>query len=101
VNERIETAPDTTPTASTDLDALVLDICARGRGIFAAVADTVTMSPEDAASVLGMLLDELDAERARIVAARDGAYRLAELESLVDPDDAESLWNAENNGGQP
>jgi hypothetical protein len=103
VNQRIETPLETLPKASSDHDAVVIDICARGHAVFAAIAETLTMSPDDQASVLGELLDELDAERARIVSARDGAYRLAELESLIGshPDDAEDRWNAANNGGMP
>lgn len=83
MNQRIETAADTHPLASTDHDALVLDICHRGHAIFTAIAESLTMSPEDRASSLGPLIDELDTERARIVSARDDAYRLAELESLL------------------
>lgn len=102
MNQRVETGHDTHPLASTDHDALVLDICHRGHTIFTAVAESLTMSAEDRADSLGQLIDELDRERARIVSARDGAYRLAELESLIGAEDAEeNRWNEENNGGMP
>jgi len=48
------------------------------------------------------LLDEIDRERARIVSARESAFRLAELENLIaDEEAAEARWNAANNGGMP
>jgi len=86
MNQRIETAPDTHPLASTDHDALVLDICHRGHAIFTAIAESLNMSPEDRAQTLGQLIDDLDTQRARIGSARDDAYRLAELESLLSVD---------------
>lgn len=102
MNQRIETAPDTIPQASTDHEALVIDICSRGLSVFESLAETLTMSAEDRAGALGEILDELDAERARIVGAREEAYRMAELESLLeDPDADENRWNAEHNGGAP
>ena len=84
MNARIEAARATSPQATSDHDAIVIDICVRGHSVFNAVASTLSMSPEDRAGALGGLIDELDAERARLVSARDGAYRLAELESLFD-----------------
>jgi hypothetical protein len=101
VNQRIATADDTVPSASTENEVLLRDIALRSLSFGRAISETSTMSPDDRADALGRLLDEHDAERARIVSAREGAYRLAELECLLDPDPdtAENRWNAENNGG--
>lgn len=90
----------TMPCPASTHDALVLDIAARGRGVFTAVSETINMSPSDQGDALGVLLDELDAERARIVAARDAAYELAEVEAAHALADAlESRWNASNGVG--
>ena len=84
MNQRVETEPETLPDASGEHIALVLSIADRGRKAFADLAETVTMSPDDQAAAMGELLDDLDMERARLVSARDGAYRLAELEALIE-----------------
>ena len=84
MNQRIEAERDTIPNASGEHIALVLSIADRGRKVFDGVADVATMGPEDQAAAMGELLDELDAQRARLVSARDSAYRLAELEALME-----------------
>lgn len=90
----------TMPCPASTHDALVLDVAARFQAIGKAVADTITMSPSDRGDALGVLLDELDAERARIVSARDAAYEQAEVEGANSlADELESRWNAENHGG--
>jgi hypothetical protein len=104
MNQRIETERDrdTIPNASSAHMAIVMGIAARGQEIFKAVGETSTMGPDDQADVLGRLLDELDDERARIVSARDSAHHLAEIESLLEREEAdEERWNAANNGGMP
>lgn len=85
MNQRLEPeAPATIPDASSAHIALMLSIADRGRSVFDGVAESATMSPDDQADALGWLLDELDTQRARLVSARDGAYRLAELEALIE-----------------
>ena len=91
MNQRIETEPATLPDASSAHMALVLGIANRGRRTFDAIADAATMFPDDQFNSLGDALDDLDALRACIVSARDGAGRLAQLESELDSD----------NGGYP
>jgi len=95
VNDRLEAPAATEPTASTAHDALVRDISARGQAVFVGVADTLTMAPDDRACAIGTLIDELDAERARLVAAREEAYRLAELECLFDSEFAKHKGDAQ------
>ena len=103
MNARVETVEATEPNASTVHDAMVLDLVGRGHALYTAIGETLTMSPDDRAKALGELLDEHDTARASIVAAREDAFRLAELESLLGehPDAAEDAWNAANNGGHP
>lgn len=84
MNPRIEPEPATLPDASGEHIALVLSIADRGRKAFGDLAETVTMSPDDQAAAMGELIDALDTERARLVSARDGAFRLAELEALIE-----------------
>lgn len=102
MNDRIEAAPDTVPNASTAHMAIVFQIADRFQGFVSTLSESTTMSPDDQADTLGALLDEIDRERARIVSARESAFRLAELENLIaDEEAAEARWNAANNGGMP
>ena len=75
MNARIEPAAATKPIASTPAEVRVFDVASRVRELSGAIADTVTMSPADRASVLGGLLDELDEIRDRVISAREEAYR--------------------------
>ena len=88
MNQRIET-PATAPHASSKNDALVLDVAQRLRVIAAQVAETVDMSPADAAEQMGRLLDQFDAERARMTSAREVFYEFAAVESA---EAAEQEW---------
>jgi hypothetical protein len=84
VNQRVETPAATEPNAASAHLALVLSIASRGSATFSTVSDIATMSPDDQADAFGSLLDDLDTLRACVVTAREGSYRLAELESLLD-----------------
>ena len=83
MNARLQ-SPATTPTASAAHDAAVLDVASRLRELATALAGTTTMGPNDAAQVMGELLDELSDARSRLDSVRDSAYRLAELESAIE-----------------
>lgn len=79
MNARIETR-DTTPTASTAHDALVLDVASRLRSLSEAIAKSIEMHHEDQAALFGQLQDELRAEDNRLVLCRETAYELAGVE---------------------
>lgn len=97
MNQRIET-PSTSPIASSKNDALVLDIAHRLHALASEVAETVTMSPADAADQLGQILSRLSHEHGRLGSAREVAYEFAGIEAEEARD---ARWDAEHNGGMP
>lgn len=77
MNQRIETAPDTTPNASTAHDAQIRDIAMRCMSIGREIAVSVELHHGDQGARLGELLDELNLEHMRLSSAREVAYELA------------------------
>ena len=75
MNAHTDPPAATKPIASTPAEVRVFDVASHVRELSGAIADTVTMSPADRASVLGGLLDELDEIRDRVISAREEAYR--------------------------
>lgn len=76
-----DTIPD---DASSAHIAELLRIAANSQAFAQSMSDVATMHAGDRANELGLLLDEHDQMRARIVAAIEAAYRLEELESLIE-----------------
>ena len=98
MNQRIETAPDTLPTASTKHDARVLGVAARYMAIARSIAETVALHHGDQAERLGELQDELTNEYLALCAVREAAYGMAAEDAA---EQAEQRWNDENDGGMP
>jgi hypothetical protein len=91
VNAKLEIKP----RASSKNDALVLDIAARLRAIGAYVAETIDMSPEDAAEQMGRLLDQVNHEHMRMNGAREVFQEFAEVEA---EEVREARWNETHEG---